>query len=185
VGGTLDAARTAGRHVLSHADAQAFLSTSAWPHPTYHATTYTGTAAKIVRSGIDVARGVGQLGEGFYTAAVADTGYGGGLVTAAVRSERPFVIGSPISSIDRILGRSPALDPARWREGVIPAPHVSWHGFDELRSTMPLAADGTWDASLRRHLLDRGFDSIVMLPSRDHELWVIGLVQDGARVVDG
>lgn len=148
-------------HLIPRGEVAAFLRDSFWQQPVFHHTS-SDNVARIAAEGIDVTRGGGSHGQGFYTVShkTSDARWGAmhPAIEVAVQTRNTLHINAGSS---RTVAEALGMDWARI---------LATQGREQGRLQIRSAA------------LAAGYDSIV-----DHRgggrIWIIGLLDDRAKVV--
>jgi hypothetical protein len=146
-------------HQIRRRDVAAWLAGSAIQAVTYHRTSHA-SAFDIRNRGVDLTRSqMASFGEGFYTATTSDPLRGPAEVVVAIRTLRPL-IGTPDdvgAMIDGLARLASPRDP----------------------SITPEVA-----AEIRRHLIDLGYDGIIVEDADDAGVdYVVAIAEGSVRVV--
>lgn len=144
-------------HQIAESDVKDWLKGSVNDRVTYHLTNEEG-AKQILEQGVDVTRGQGALGQGFYTARGSARGAGAAEDTAkvkvAIRMDNPLI-----------------LDKAHPDDMAL------------FRSFTRAQGEGWDSADVRARVLAAGYDGIMTPAPKAGDFWVVAMKEGSVRVV--
>jgi hypothetical protein len=154
-------------HLVRAADLPLLDQATKTPGRWYHSTG-SSIVPSILDAGMDLRRaGSGMYGAGHYFSSIPDAHYGAGMISAAVRSQNPFVLREGSRFMD-LQGFQQAIRPV----------------VERFVATHPVEASTLEHAELaRRALLDAGHDSVLVMRRPWEPQWLVALEDDAVRIV--